>query len=110
MEGSPHFGEGTNLPKLSDSKIFISSFFIQPLIVCLFDHNNEVSYDKSETYQTNQSSSNVPCLVRFPKLVFKFQYSQYNLGIDFSYWTDLKEFSQWMDWSGQPVLTNGKCH
>ena len=45
VEGSPHFGEGTNLTKVSDSKIFISSFFIQPLIVCLFDHNNEVSYD-----------------------------------------------------------------
>ena len=45
VEGSLHFGEGTNLPKLSDSKIFISLFFIQLLIVCLFDHNNEVSYD-----------------------------------------------------------------
>ena len=32
--------------------------------------------------------------------------SDYNLGIDFSNWKNLKEFFQWTDWSGQPVLTS----
>ena len=113
VDGSYPVGEGTNLPKLSDSKNFYYYlFFIQPLIVCSFDHNTEVSSHWSETYQTNQSSWNVLCLIRFPKLAFKFcstlqHYNDYNLGIDFSNWTDLKEFYQWMDWSGQTVLTNG---
>ena len=36
------------------------------------------------------------------------QHNDYNLGINFSNGTDLKEFYQWMDWSGLTVLTNGK--
>ena len=56
VEGSYLVGEGTNLPKLSDSKKYISLSFVQQLIVCSFDHNTEVSYHWSETNQTNQSS------------------------------------------------------
>ena len=56
VEGSYLVGEGTNLPKLSDSKKYISLSFVQQLIVCSFDHNTEVSYHWSEANQTKQSS------------------------------------------------------
>ena len=49
----------------------------------MFDHNTEVFYHWSETYQTNLSSWNVLCLIRFPKLVFKFCSKQW---IQLRYW------------------------
>ena len=109
VEGSFHVSEGFNLPYVSDSKNTFPYFFIQPLTGCTFDHNTEVSYHWSKTYQANQSFWNMFCLIRFPKRFSKFpSNNEYNFGIDFSSWTDLKKFFQWMDCSGQPVLTNDK--
>ena len=63
-------------------KIYLLIFY-PTVVVCMFDHNNEVSYHWSETYQTNLSSWNVLCLIRFPKLVFKFCSKQW---IQLRYW------------------------
>ena len=111
VEGSYHVGESTNLPKLNDSKnIFPYLLSNSWLFVHLITTLKSPTIGQKPTKPTKPNNHLEMCFIQpgFLNLFSNFvQHNDYNLGIDFSNWADLKEFYQWtgLAWQFWPMVS-----